>query len=142
MRAGVDGSRIKSPRVSMMAYNTVFEDEPTFADLGDSTKKTSMSSDQFAHNQASFTEGLFSTANNPVACMFHVGFKAASIAAFLFLNAILREEILTFIIVVLFAAFDFWTVKNVTGRILVNLRWWSEIDEWGNEQWLYESEES
>ena len=74
--------------------------------------------------------------------MFHVGFKAASIAAFLFLNAILREEILTFIIVVLFAAFDFWTVKNVTGRILVNLRWWSEIDEWGNEQWLYESEES
>jgi len=60
--------------------------------------------------------------------MFHVGFKGASIAAFLFLNAILREEILTFIVVVLFAAFDFWTVKNITGRLLVNLRWWSEID--------------
>jgi hypothetical protein len=109
------------------------KDDQSFESIGDSTKQTSMSSDEFAHNRASFTEGLFATANNPVACMFHVGFKAASICSFLFLNAILGEEILTFIIVVLFAAVDFWTVKNVTGRILVNLRWWSEIDEWGNE---------
>lgn len=34
---------------------------------------------------------------------------------------------------------DFWTVKNVTGRILVNLRWWSEIDDEGNETWVFES---
>ena len=101
-----------------------------------------MSSDSFAHNRTSFTEGLFSTANNPVACMFHVGFKGAAIFSFIFLNAFLGQEILTFIVVVLFAALDFWTVKNITGRILVNLRWWSEIDQWGNEQWLYESEES
>jgi len=24
-----------------------------------------------------------------------------------------------------FAALDFWTVKNVSGRLLVGLRWWS-----------------
>lgn len=34
---------------------------------------------------------------------------------------------------------DFWTVKNVTGRILVNLRWWSEIDDFGQEKWVFES---
>jgi hypothetical protein len=43
------------------------------------------------------------------------------------------EEIATFILVIMFTAFDFWTVKNVTGRLLVNLRWWSEIDELGEE---------
>lgn len=48
--------------------------------------------------------------------------------SFLFLNAFIDEEIATFLIVVILAAFDFWTVKNVTGRLLVNLRWWSEID--------------
>lgn len=74
--------------------------------------------------------------------MFHVGFKVASIISFLFLNAIIGEEIITFVIVVLFAAFDFWTVKNITGRLLVNLRWHTEIDELGNEQWIYESDES
>ena len=39
------------------------------------------------------------------------------------------------------AAFDFWVVKNVTGRLLVNLRWWSEIDEFGEENWIYESDD-
>ena len=41
----------------------------------------------------------------------------------------------------MFAAFDFWTVKNVTGRLLVQLRWWSEIDDYGLERWVYESDE-
>ncbi len=60
----------------------------------------------------------------------------------MFLNAFIGEEIITFIIVVLLAAFDFWTVKNVTGRLLVNLRWHTEIDEFGKEKWIYESDES
>lgn len=86
--------------------------------------------------------GYFATARNPVACAFHVGFKIASMVCFLFLNAIIGEEIITFVIVVLFAAFDFWTVKNITGRLLVNLKWNTEIDDFGNEQWVYESDES
>jgi hypothetical protein len=28
----------------------------------------------------------------------------------------------------------------VTGRLLVNLRWWSEINEIGEEIWIYESD--
>jgi hypothetical protein len=55
------------------------------------------------------------------------------------LNALIGSEILTFICIITFAAFDFWTVKNVTGRLLVNLRWWSEYDENGNEKWIFES---
>ena len=79
------------------------------------------------------TPGCFATAKNPVACIFHLLFKGGSIVSFLLLNAFLDQEILTFVIVVVLAAFDFWTVKNVTGRLLVNLRWWSEIDEYGKE---------
>jgi hypothetical protein len=90
-----------------------------------------MSSDQFA--QKGSIADYFATARHPVACMFHCGFKIASLVSFLFLNAILGEEIITFVIVVLFAAFDFWTVKNITGRLLVNLRWRTEIDDFGNE---------
>lgn len=85
-------------------------------------------------------DALFSTARNPVACMFHVGFKAAGVFAFMFLNAFIGEEIITFVVVVLFAAFDFWTVKNVSGRLLVNLRWHSEVDDFGNERYIYESD--
>jgi len=37
---------------------------------------------------------------------------------------------------ILCAAFDFWTVKNVTGRLLVGLKWSSKFDENGDEQWV------
>ncbi len=36
-------------------------------------------------------------------------------------------------------ALDFWTVKNVTGRLLVGLRWWNNIQEDGSSQWVFES---
>ncbi|VBB27039.1 unnamed protein product [Acanthocheilonema viteae] len=34
---------------------------------------------------------------------------------------------------------DFWTVKNITGRLLVGLRWWNFVDAEGNNHWRYES---
>ena len=74
--------------------------------------------------------------------MFHVLFKGLSIFAFIMLSAIFGDDILTFVVTVLFAAFDFWTVKNITGRLLVQLRWWSEIDELGLERWKFESDET
>lgn len=55
------------------------------------------------------------------------------------MNIFLGNDILAFIFIIIFAAIDFWVVKNITGRLLVNLRWWSEIDEDGNENWVYES---
>lgn len=102
----------------------------------------SISSEELGLGTQSGLDALFASARHPVACMFHVGFKVLSVAAFLFLNAFIGEDILTFVVVVLFAAFDFWTVKNVTGRLLVNLRWHSEIDDYGNERYVYESDMS
>ena len=79
-------------------------------------------------HEEGLVDTLFSTALNPVACLFHLAFKGLTVFCFLFLNAMIHEEILTFIIVVTLAAADFWTVKNVTGRLLVNMRWDSHID--------------
>ena len=37
-------------------------------------------------------------------------------------------------------AADFWTVKNVTGRLLVGLRWWNDGGTESNENtWRFES---
>jgi len=47
--------------------------------------------------------------------------------------------ILVFVICVLLLSFDFWSVKNVTGRLLVGLRWWNEVKEDGTNVWIFES---
>ena len=44
-----------------------------------------------------------------------------------------------FVVCVLLFAFDFWTVKNITGRLLVGLRWWNEVREDGSNVWIFES---
>jgi len=42
-------------------------------------------------------------------------------------------------VVQLCVALDFWTVQNVTGRLLVGLRWRSVLTETGGERWVFES---
>jgi hypothetical protein len=49
------------------------------------------------------------------------------------------NEIAVFIIVTILLSCDFWTVKNVTGRLLVGLRWWTTVDLEGHEKWHFES---
>jgi len=34
-------------------------------------------------------------------------------------------NVITYILALVSAALDFWVVKNVSGRLLVGLRWWS-----------------
>ncbi len=90
-------------------------------------------------DQVTFTNFL-KKANNPGVVFFTLIFKAAAIVSFIFLNMFISNEALTFIIIVIFSAFDFWFVKNVSGRILVGLRWWSEVKEDGTETWIFESD--
>ena len=66
-------------------------------------------------------------------------FKAAAIFSYLIIGSIIDSSIITFILVIMFSSLDFWVVKNVTGRLLVGLRWWSEIDKNGKETWRFEN---
>jgi len=43
--------------------------------------------------------------------------------------------------VILSLACDFWTVKNVTGRLLVGLRWWNDVKEDGSSEWKFQAKE-
>ncbi|CAN6358626.1 unnamed protein product, partial [Urochloa humidicola] len=75
---------------------------------------------------------------NPITCFFHVLFKAASLAFYILFSLFVKSFVIIFVITVLLAALDFWVVKNVSGRILVGLRWWNEIDDEGNSVWKFE----
>ena len=44
-----------------------------------------------------------------------------------------------FVLLILLISVDFWTVKNVTGRLLVGLRWWNFIDDEGQSHWVFEN---
>ena len=46
------------------------------------------------------------------------------------------------VVCILLLAFDFWTVKNVTGRLLVGLRWWNNVRDDGSNEWVFESIEN
>ena len=58
---------------------------------------------------------------------------------YLFCGYVSSSFIASFVFIVLLLSADFWTVKNISGRLLVGLRWWNYIDEDGKSQWVYES---
>jgi len=76
---------------------------------------------------------------HPVALVFHFLFKSIALGLYILGGLFEINFVLSFIIITLCAAFDFWTVKNVTGRLLVGLRWWNEIKDDGTNQWFFES---
>lgn len=50
------------------------------------------------------------------------------------------EDIMVTVLCILLAAADFWVVKNITGRLLVGLRWWNKVDPvTGATSWIFES---
>lgn len=72
-----------------------------------------------------------SRARRPAVCIATVFFKGSAFFIYFFLGY-LMSHVLTFIFTVILGALDFWVVKNVSGRLLVGLRWWSDYDEKGN----------
>jgi hypothetical protein len=79
-------------------------------------------------------------ANNPLIVFFTLIFKVSAIVLYLILGIFGVSDALIFIIVVILSSFDFWFVKNVSGRILVGLRWWNEVKDDGSEVWIFESD--
>ncbi|KAI3916342.1 hypothetical protein MKW98_004783 [Papaver atlanticum] len=75
---------------------------------------------------------------NPKTCFFHVLFKAAALAFYILSALFFSSFVIIFVVTVFLAALDFWVVKNVSGRILVGLRWWNEVDEQGESVWKFE----
>jgi len=84
------------------------------------------------------TGSTIEQSRHKTACFFHVLFKAAAMLFYLLFMQFFHNFIIGFVVCVLLLAFDFWTVKNVTGRLLVGLRWWNEVRDDGSNVWIYE----
>ncbi len=76
---------------------------------------------------------------HPIALLFHMAFRSLAIVMFVFASAFSKSFITMFVVIIICLSMDFWTVKNVTGRLLVGLRWWNYVDEEGKSHWIFEN---
>lgn len=77
---------------------------------------------------------------HPFTAFFHVFFRASALIVYLVLSSFVSGHFIElFLTVILLLAVDFWTVKNISGRILVGLRWWNKVEEDGTSTWMFES---
>ena len=77
---------------------------------------------------------------HPISAFFHVFFRASALIVYLVLSSFISGHFVElFLTVIILLAFDFWTVKNVTGRLMVGLRWWNKVEEDGTSTWMFES---
>lgn len=78
--------------------------------------------------------------SNPSVALMTVALKAGALFFFMFLNIFTSNEAFVMIVVILFDAMDFWYTKNISGRILVGLRWWNTYNpDIQQEIWRFES---
>ncbi|CAF0992125.1 unnamed protein product [Brachionus calyciflorus] len=76
---------------------------------------------------------------HPIALFFHLFFRSLAIFLYLFSTVFYSSFITIFVITIICLSMDFWTVKNITGRLLVGLRWWNHVDENGKSSWVFEN---
>lgn len=84
---------------------------------------------------------------HPIVCIFHLLFKSLALFFYIFGGWFAGDGnggnsganfITVTVICILLLAADFWVVKNITGRLLVGLRWWNQVD--GEKTtWIFES---
>eukprot|EP00047_Mylnosiga_fluctuans_P004438 m.234538 g.234538 ORF g.234538 m.234538 type:complete len:189 (+) comp12673_c0_seq1:44-610(+) len=85
---------------------------------------------------------VFEPVEHPTAVFFHLFFRSAALFTYLFCTWFSSNFVLNFIVIIMLVSFDFWTVKNVSGRLLVGLRWWNKVNDDGTSEWMFESKKS
>lgn len=83
--------------------------------------------------------GIFRQSAHPVALFFLYFFRTAAIVVYLLCGFFTSNYVLSTVIVVVLLAMDFWNCRNVSGRTLVGLRYWNQVDEDGESYWVFES---
>lgn len=76
---------------------------------------------------------------HPYVTFFHIAFRCAAIVVYILCGWFSDSFITSFVTVILLLSMDFWTVKNITGRLMVGLRWWNYVDDEGKSHWVYEA---
>lgn len=77
--------------------------------------------------------------NHPLAVVSHLSFRLLAIVVYLLCGWFSDSFVGSFVAIVILLSLDFWTVKNITGRLLVGLRWWNYVDDAGLSHWVFEA---
>lgn len=94
-----------------------------------------------------FLGETFSQSAHPIVCIFHLLFKSLALFFYIFGGWFAADGkggnsganfITVTVFCILLLAADFWVVKNITGRLLVGLRWWNKV-EGDKTSWIFES---
>ncbi|GAA5850431.1 hypothetical protein JCM5353_002719 [Sporobolomyces roseus] len=84
-------------------------------------------------------QSIWKQSAHPVALLFLFTFRCAAIATYLLCGFFSSSYVFSTVLVVVLLSLDFWTVRNVSGRVLVGLRFWNQVDEDGTSFWVFES---
>ncbi|XP_068618449.1 uncharacterized Golgi apparatus membrane protein-like protein CG5021 isoform X1 [Battus philenor] len=79
---------------------------------------------------------------HPYIVFFHLIFRGSAIVVYILCGWFSDSFIASFVLVILLLSADFWTVKNISGRLLVGLRWWNYVDDDGKSHWVFESRQN
>uniref|UniRef100_A0A2I3HLP9 Golgi apparatus membrane protein TVP23 homolog n=1 Tax=Nomascus leucogenys TaxID=61853 RepID=A0A2I3HLP9_NOMLE len=79
---------------------------------------------------------------HPVASFFHLFFRVSAIIVYLLCELLSSSFISCMVTIIFLLSCDFWAVKNVTGRLMVGLRWWNHTSHWVFESRKESSEEN
>ncbi|VDK20386.1 unnamed protein product [Taenia asiatica] len=78
-----------------------------------------------------------------LALLCHFSARSTALIFYLFCSWFTTAFIAPVVALLTLFAIDFWLVKNVSGRLLVGLRWWNSIDpRTGASKWVFESANS
>lgn len=69
--------------------------------------------DQQQSNDDNFVQSMFKASSHPKILFFHLLFRSLAVVLYL-LSSFADRQIVFAILVIVFVAFDFWTVKNVS----------------------------
>nr|XP_015293152.1 Golgi apparatus membrane protein TVP23 homolog B isoform X1 [Macaca fascicularis]XP_028691296.1 Golgi apparatus membrane protein TVP23 homolog B isoform X2 [Macaca mulatta] len=115
--------------------NVLGSGEKEFRDSNDDTEDVSL----FDAEEETTNRPRKSKIRHPVASFFHLFFRVSAIVVYLLCELLSSSFITCMVTIILLLSCDFWAVKNVTGRLMVGLRWWNHIDEDGKSHWVFES---
>ncbi|GAA5870439.1 hypothetical protein JCM16303_002004 [Sporobolomyces ruberrimus] len=107
---------------------------PTTSATPSTAAQTLSSTDQDLEEQS-----IWKQSAHPVALLFLFSFRCAAIATYLLCGFFSSSYVFSTVLVVVLLSLDFWTVRNVSGRVLVGLRFWNQVDEDGTSFWVFES---
>lgn len=65
--------------------------------------------------------GFIRQSRNPMTAFFHYVFKFLALFIYVMGGWVSSYTIMTYILCILFLVFDFWTVKNISGRLMVSV---------------------